>query len=268
MKNMIAILLIGLLAVSPALAVEYDGGDLVVEHTFSANQVKQLRSFTTAGTAVDYSNVTTFLGSTALNGGAANQAGNTITRLTADDITPTGTNAGLDVLEFRFSVVNLNTVPITYRPRVRFWFANGAGGAPGTYYNVPVSVGFTFNPLTLAAGSASVYFTTLAPGQFTMPGTTFWAGVTFDNNTGATGATAAMLNNLGQGLFNPPTVGSSADQYFHTTAAGSFFTTANPVGALANFSGNPVANFGWEFTTDVTVGVEKDSWTGIKSLYR
>lgn len=268
MKNTIAILLIGLLAASAALAVEYEGGDLVVEHTFRADQVKHLGAVGTAGTVVDYSNLTTYLGSTLANGGAALQGANTITRLTADDCTPTGANAGQDVIEFRFTVVNLNTVAVTYRPRVRFWFANGTGGAPGTYYNLPAAVGFSFNPLTIAANTAQVYFTTLAPAQFTMPGTTFWAGMTFDNNNGATGATAAQLNNLGQAIFGPPTVGSSADQYFITTAAGSFFNVANPAGALGNFSGNPPANFGWEFSADVTVGVEQDSWTGIKSLYR
>ena len=49
-----------------------------------------------------------------------------------------------------------------------------------------------------------------------------WAGIAFDNNGGATGATAAQLDNLAQGIFSPPDLGTSADQYFVTTAAGSF----------------------------------------------
>jgi len=268
MKNTLKLLLVGLLAASPALAVEYHGGDLTAEHTFPLGKRTTLSRVTPAGTAIDYSNVTTFSGFTVANGGAAVQGANTITRLTADDLTPTGTNAGQDVLEFRFSVVNLNTTPTTFRPRVRFWFADGAGGLPGTYYNLPAAVGFSFNPLTQAANSATVYFATLAPNQMKMPGGTFWAGTTFDNNNGTTGATAAALNNLGQGIFDPPTIGASQDEYFITTAAGSFFNIASPAGATADFMGNPVANFGWEFTADVVVGVDESNWTKIKSLYR
>ena len=268
MKNKLKLLLVGILAASPALAVDYDGGNLVVEHTFPASKRTTLTHVRPAGLAVDYSNVTTFLGQTVLNGGAANQAGNTITRMTMDDLTPTGTNAGQDVLQFKFSVVNLNTVPLTFRPRARFWNADGAGGNPGTYYSVPAAVGFTFNPVVVGANAATIFTANLAANQFKMPGSTFWAGLTFDNNTGGTGATAAQLDNLGQGLFDPPVVGASQDTYFHTTAAGSFFPTANPVGAQANFMGMPVANMGWEFTADVVVGVEETNWSTIKGLFR
>jgi hypothetical protein len=66
-------------------------------------------------------------------------------------------------------------------------------------------------------------------------------GLTFDNNSGATGATATQLNNLGMGLFDPPTIGTSADAMFQTTAAGDFAVN-NPAGSLFNFNGNPPAN--------------------------
>jgi hypothetical protein len=217
---------------------------------------------------VDYSNVTSFLGSGVTHGGATLQGTNTITRLLAEDITPTGANAGYDVVQFRFTVVNFNTAAVTFRPRVRFWWADGAGGAPGTYYSVPVAVGYTFNPVMMNGLSASVFTANIPAGQFAMPGVTFWAGLTFDNNNGTTGASAAQLNNLGQALFNPPTIGTSADRFFITLAAGEFFGTNNPVGSLNNLGGNPPANFGWEFTVDVPVGVEEQSWSTIKGLFR
>jgi hypothetical protein len=80
-----------------------------------------------------------------------------------------------------------------------------------------------------------------------MPTGTFWAGVTFDGNNGTTGATLANLNNLGPGIFDPPTLGSSQDQFFATNSAGSFLAN-NPAGSFFNFGGSPVANFGWAFS--------------------
>ena len=265
MKRLLLLLSLGVLAISPAFAIDYEGLTLDVANETALGPPTD---FGPAVFMVDYSNVTSFLGSGVANGGATLQGTNTITKLMADDIVPTGANAGYDVVQFKFSVVNFNSVPLTFRPRVRFWLADGAGGAPGTYYSVPAAVGYTFNPVTMNAGSATIFTATIPAGQFTMPGVPFWAGMTFDNNGGATGATAAQLNNLGQALFNPPTIGTSADQFFLTQAAGSFFPTNNPAGSLANLGGNPPANFGWEFTVDVPVGVEDGSWSTIKGLFR
>jgi hypothetical protein len=251
----------------PAVAAEYEGLQLrVVKEYALSGPSKGAPSHIAVPPSVKYSNVGTFLGAGVANGGAVLQGTNTITRLTADDLTPTG--GGLDVIEFKFSVVNFNQSTVTFRPRIRFWFADGAGGAPGTYYNVPVTVGFSFNPITMNPLTANVVTATLGAGVMTMPTSTFWAGITFDNNSGTTGATAAQLNNLGQGLFGPPTAGSSADLYFATTAAGSFFPTNNPAGATGNLGGTPAANFGWEFSSDSPIAVESSAWGRVKGLYR
>lgn len=251
----------------PAAAIDHEGLTLraVAEHSLDGAQKAMPQVYRPAISA-RYSNVTTFLGAGVANGGAALQAGNTITRLVADDLTPTG--GGVDVFDFTFSVVNFDAVALTFRPRVRFWFADGAGGGPGTYYNLPASVGFTFNPVTVNATTIVLFTASLGTGQMTMPTSTFWAGMTFDDNNGTTGATAAQLNNLGQGLFGPATVGSSADLYFETTAAGSFFGVNNPAGSLLNLNGNPPASFGWEFNVDTTVAVDEVEWSAVKALYR
>jgi hypothetical protein len=47
-------------------------------------------------------------------------------------------------------------------------------------------------------------------------------------------------------IYNPPTVGSSADLFFWTDEYGDFAVN-DPVGKLYWFGGSPVANFGWEF---------------------
>jgi len=230
--------------VTPTWAAEIYVGDLTPVTHLALGQpatVAQARAVTAA-----YSTVTTFLGSAYAAGGASGG----ITKLIADDITPIGF-AGMEVWQIKFAVANLNTAPVTVRPRIRFWNADGTGGAPGTYYASPANVGYSFNPLSIASG-VTVFTATLGdpntPSAFLMPAGTFWAGITFDNNGGTTGATDAQLSNFGMGIFAPPTVGTSADQGFVTTAPGSFFGTANPAGSLFNLGGTPLTNFGWEFS--------------------
>ena len=182
-----------------------------------------------------YRNLDNYSGQSYANGGAATQSGNTITRLVADDLTPLSGFAGQTISNIYFSVANLNTVAVSARPRLRMWQTDGSGGGPGT-----LITGFTFNPISFGASSLSGFY--FNPGALTVPNGTFWMGLTFDDNTGTTGATAAQLNNLGMGLFSPPTIGTSADTFFQTTAAGSFLVN-NPAGAMSNFGGNPPANF-------------------------
>ncbi len=185
-----------------------------------------------------YSNVTNFSGSAFSHGGAAVQAGNTITRLVADDINMIA--ALPTVTQITFSVTNLNTVPVVARPRLRFYAADGPAGTPGTLLG-----GFSFAPISFGANSVNLFFfNPSATANFALP-LNFWAAETFDNNTGATGATLAQMNNLGQGIFNPVDVGISGDLAFQTQAAGSFFANL-PAGATFNFGGAPAANFGWE----------------------
>ena len=200
-----------------------------------------------------YDNTVSYLGQVFLNAGAAVQAGNTITRLAADDITVAGGFAGQAVRRFEFSVANLDAATVSARARVRFY--HGQCGRAGELYHR-----LQLHPHRVSPG-VSVFYTTFpaATPAFTIPASgVFWAGMTFDNNTGGTGATLAQMNNLGQGIFNPPTAGSSADVFFLTTAAGSF-NSNNPAGALSNFSGNPVANFGWAFASCVATSLTPGS---------
>lgn len=222
-----------LVAMAGTAAADIAGGNLqVVSHYDFGHQ--------SVGTQFQvgswYSNIDGFTGQGFANGGAALQGTNTITRLVMDDITPV---AGGTVNYIRFSVANFNTVAVSVRARIRFWADNA--GVPG----VENTAGFSFNPLSFGPGVTTL--TGTLGGALTIPGTKFWAGITFDNNNGGTGATLAQMNNFGQGLFNPPAIGSSGDVAFETTAAGSFFIVDNPAGATFNFGGNPVANFGWEF---------------------
>ena len=260
MKRLVlATLCLGLIATAAA-AADITGLTLTPRGTIALGEKGTQFPLGAAVSTVAYSNITNFLGQGFPNGGTANQAGNLITRLVADDLTPTAGYGGLNVNTFTFSVANLGAGTVTARPRVRFYLSDGAGGGPGT-----VVTGFTFNPISFPAG-VGLYTATLA-GTMNLPLTTFWAGITFDNNTGGTGATAAQLNGLGQGIFDPPTVGSSLDVFFITTAAGSFLAN-NPAGSFSNFNGAPVANFGWDFQVEQPVPAIPSTWGRVKNLYR
>jgi hypothetical protein len=181
-----------------------------------------------------YRNIDTSTSQFYANGGAADVSGDDITRLVADDITPAAGFAGQPIDNLYFSVVNANAEAVTARPRLRMWNADGAGGLPGTFV-----AGFTFNAISFNANTGYSFF--FSPVGVNVPSGTFWIGLSFDDNSGATGITAAQLNNLGMALFNPPTIGTSTDNMFETTAAGDFLVN-NPAGATFNFGGSPPAD--------------------------
>lgn len=230
--------LVGLaLLAGTASASDIMAGDLVKVAEFNIGEAATLNE--TRSNNPYYSNTTNFLGQAFANGGATNQSGNTITKMVCDDIE--GIHpffVGKQVTSIVFSVANLNSTAVSVRARIRFYLEDGASGGPGTYIT-----GYTFNPFSFSAGVTNLTGTV---SGFTLPATKIWAGITFDNNTGGTGATLAQLNNFGVGLFNPPTVGTSQDRLFNTSAAGSFVGN-NPGGSTFNFGGAPVANAGWSF---------------------
>jgi hypothetical protein len=199
---------------------------------------------------VAYNDTTTPTGFFYANGGATDA--NPITTLVADDITFAPGFTGDSISQVTFSTVNNNTAALTLRPRLRFWATDGTGGLPGTFL-----AGFTFNPISFNASQALAITFTISPGTLVIPANgRLWAGITFDN-VGAT-ATTAQLNNIGQLLYNPPTVGSSSDLFFQTSAAGSFLQN-NPPGGFFFFGGNPVANFFWQFQSATAATPEPGS---------
>lgn len=224
-----------------------NGGDLIVERSYPL--VGRYRS-ELVPQAVDpnafYSNVTGFTGAGVLNGGATNIGGNTITQMVIDDLTfPRGVPVG--VVQIRFAVLNNNATAVSVRPRVRF-FADNAG-APGTFIT-----GLTFNALSFAANTITTV--TSAPfAAINLTTTTSWVGMTFDNNLGATGATATQLDNFGHGSFTPIDRGSSNDSAFRTTAAGDFFNVSNPPGASFN-TPTVVDTYGWELIAAPSTAAE------------
>lgn len=182
--------------------------------------------------------------SNTFNPGSATLIGaNTITRMAMDDITMLGGQAGQNITTLSYTITNLNTVSVAVRMRLRFWRSDGVGGAPGTYYASPGNIGYSVTLPAMAASSATTWNIGIGAGfQVPANGELIWAGLAFDNNSGATGATATQLNNFGWAV-NSPTVGTSQDAFFWTTNPGDYFTANNPLGAINNFGGTPRGDF-------------------------
>lgn len=185
-----------------------------------------------------YDNTTTFSGFGVTSGGTTSVGGILTTNIILDDVQATGSGQlGL----IKWSVANFNTTATTARMRIRWFADDGAGGAPGTALG-----GFSFAASSIATG-ISVYSADLTASNFVLTSSHFYFGVFFDNS-GASATTATQLNNLGQGLFDAPTVGSSADKDFLSSAPSSFLAN-NPAGTLRTspFGANPNANYGNQF---------------------
>lgn len=196
-----------------------------------------------------YSNIDTPSGFFIKNGGATSIAGGT--KLIADKLTCSGSLAPISgsqtgLTKFTFSMVNGNSVSVSYRPRVRFWRDNGSG-APGL-----AELGISFTNIVIPANTASGFFSDFSTfgwiqNGFNAIGGDIWVGMLFDGANAGSTAGIAALNNMGILAYNPPAVGSSADNDWLSTSPGSNFSD-NPIGATraSPFAGAPVANYYYE----------------------
>ncbi len=212
------------------------GAEIIVTPTFVKSFEVGVPTFSErASPLACYSNIDTFKGTVNINGGATNLSGNVMTRMVVDDLNIAGGPNTLTKLTF--SVASLNESNTSARARIRL-YADDNDGAPGT-----LIAGFTTTTFTFGPNSVSLYSITIPATA--VPGKV-WAGILFDNNGGLTGAGTAQLNNVGQGVFDPPEVGSSVDLYFRTSTSGSFLNS-NPAGGVFSGGGaGPIGNFGWE----------------------
>jgi len=185
-----------------------------------------------------YSNLDNFLGLGVMNGGAALIGTNTITSMVADDIQLEAIANGGTCDAIGIAVANFSAGSIAARLGMRFYAANGAGGAPGTILQALTFNALAFPPGVVGLNGPIPTFTVPANGKL-------WVGLLFDDSNGTLGTEIAELNSLGAGLFNPPTAGSSADLLFDSGVAGTFLQN-NPPGSTGNFGGPPVANIGLE----------------------
>ena len=205
---------------------------------------------------ITYGNTTNIKGTVVTPGGATGAPGTTrYTYLLADDLTYNPLSAITPVTQFKFSIANFDSATLSIVPTVNFYSNDGSGGGPGTLiamfnFNAVSVNGFTISPFT--------YNVPLAQ-QFLLPVTgTVWAGMYFSSST----LTAAQMNSdFGEGVVNPPTVGSTQDRDFLSSTVGPF-TSSNPPGAVRTspYGNNPVASFYWEITTAAPAVPEPATW--------
>ncbi len=190
-----------------------------------------------------------------------------VTKLVADDITFLPGFGGQLITRIDFSLYNGNATPVAAFPDFSFWFADGTGGVPGTYFNFanptgPFGFYFDFPPTDPIPVGISLWYTTISydpsfpndPLPKVPTNGKMWVGMAFDNNKNQSGyATPAQLNNLGVAVFSPADVGTSADGLFLTTNPGDFYNVSNPAGGVITFghatdSTKPAANMYWGFS--------------------
>ena len=186
-----------------------------------------------------YSNITTYEYPMP-NEGATDRSGNIITNMVADSLGFAGGKAPYGIKQVFFTCTNINSVDVTVRVLLRFYGADRGDSAwPGTYI-----AGYTFEAITIPAYNINLYSVNTDPSVLKTNKSAIYAGLIYDNNHGATGATIDQMNQLGQGKFQPIEVGTSTDNIFVTDSAG-LYDSADPVGRVYGFM--PVQiNPGWQ----------------------
>lgn len=203
-------------------------------------------SIARAQDVVVYSNVDNFSGYGDTNGTTPQSDPNArpASSMLLDDLTPISGYAGLPVTSVEFSIYNANTTDDSFYCGLRFYSADGLNGGPGTLLG---RVDFDTN--TVPAGDITVAPYDAGAPIFTLPTGVVWVGEFFHNG-GVTTATDDELANFGEGIFDPPTIGSSSDNIFEVDDT-TMYDSNDPTGYLTNFGGDPVANFGFALTVTV-----------------
>jgi hypothetical protein len=187
---------------------------------------------------VVFDNSTSLSNFFAPNGGAGVDnlaATNTATKMLMTKVTPLAAFVGQQFTQIEFWGGNLaGSTTITARARYRLFADNTTTpGTPGNYITGATFGAFAFTPGTL------VHFTATSTG-FVMP-STFWFGITWDNSTNTTGATAADLNQLGLALAEPPTTGSIGSGIGNEGAL-----STSPTGGNYNNPASTPVGFGYD----------------------
>ncbi len=211
-----------------------------------------------------YSNITNFLGAfTTTQGPTSTTTGVTQTAFYADDLSYNSSFAGQNINNVSFSVYNSDPGSFTARARFRFFNSDGANGGPGTYITTGYSPLLSFVP----GNNVFSNFNNGSQLNMILPASgKLWAGIFFDNGLSGTTpstATAAQVASLGQGVYGPPSVGSSDNVYFVSSGNTGGFTTT-PAGTIVSgpIGGQP-ANFGWQINV---VAVPEPSSFGLVAL--
>ncbi|HQY89757.1 MAG TPA: hypothetical protein PK402_13980, partial [Tepidisphaeraceae bacterium] len=215
---------LGLVSISSAAIISEGIGPTLT----SSHSICESASLTSSGpeavTSTIFSNASTFLGDGYANGHYSNGYSYAI----ADDLTTTAPASGAKMTAFQFSIANFNNTTENVLSYLRFFDDNGSSGAPGTYLG-----GVNLASASVAGMTAGLFsYTFPTADQIVIPSGKIWALVYFSKGSGTTNT---EMNLIGQGFYNPSTVGSSTIAEWDSTIGGtgpSSFAANNPAGAL------------------------------------
>ncbi|HEY5331296.1 MAG TPA: PEP-CTERM sorting domain-containing protein [Acidobacteriaceae bacterium] len=195
-------------------------------------------TFTARATDIPIYNNLVF--STAARNGAATLAtdGSYYTPIFADDVTLGAGFAGSEVTGFNFSIANYN--PDTTFITIFIMMYADNNGAPGALlYSTPFVANARGSFVTFGgSGPAAQLF--VAPRKL-------WIGESFSNVSTGFATTQAEVDNFGVAFHEGPTVGSSSDNYFLSSAT---FppNVGSPAGTIVT---GPPGSIAFELFTDV-----------------
>jgi hypothetical protein len=160
-----------------------------------------------AAATIVYQNTTTTVGAFEFNG-AATVGTDLAANIDINLLTLAAGSAGESITSLNFIADNFNAGAIEARPTIYVWAPNGAGGNPGTLLG-----DFVLPNQTLAAGTDTITY--VVTGLLAVPSDMeIWAGIGFDNDSGASPSSAAQLDALGGPTYHPATVGTDGPNAF------------------------------------------------------
>lgn len=208
------------------------------------------------------------------NGGTSGTGTSAITKFVGDDIFsiggPTYKLGRLDWTE-----VNGNSSTCSVAPQITFHLMDANLNPTSWVYYL------NFTASTLAAGTIYDSYYDLTSQNWLMPGKWFEIGISFKG--GNSGATTTKMNNIGQAIFNNPTVGDTSftdsnmggyyggsyDNFFESTSA-MIGNVNNPAGLSGYWFGGyptyPQGSFGWEIQATPEPGTLAALATGLVGL--
>lgn len=245
---MLGALVAGLMAFSAQAA----DGKLKVVRSLPLGGAAQIQSVPSLTATPFYSNITTFQGGFSFGGTLAAQpqpTGGTgvLTAMSCDDLSlnPGNPNGSYTLNEVSFSIANSDTADLDVGPTLVFYDQGTGAFVDAVAFSLVRVPAQTVSLLTadLSTLSPAITFALDANGEANI-----WMCQIYDdaNATALDGngahVTVAQYDNLGAGLCDPPTVGSSPDNlYISDTPIASYATL--PPGIQGNFGGTPPANY-------------------------
>lgn len=247
-----SMMLSALIAALFAFSAQAAGGQLKIVRSLPLGGAAQIQSVPSLAATPFYSNITTFQGGFSFGGTLASQlqpTGGTglLTAMSCDDLSlnPGNPSGSYTLNDVSFSIANSDLLGLDVEPTLVFY-----DQGTGAFIDV-VAFGIVHIPaqtVSLLSADLSILSPPVAFPLDANGEANIWMCQIYDDANGTAlddngaNVTITQYDNLGAGLCDPPTVGSSPDNlYISDTPIASYATL--PPGIQGNFGGTPPANY-------------------------